>query len=254
MLQPRQLPLGRGLVDVEDRDRRLVFLDEVVDADDDLVAHLDRLLEPIRGLGDLPLRETLLDRFDHPAHAVDVVEAYRVASRSMSSVSRSRKYEPPSGSTMLVTPLSWAMICWVRAPASRPRRSAARAPRRASWYEASWCRPAQRRAPERGADDVVIGLLRGQGHARGLRVEAQLPRALVLRPEAIPHHFRPDFARGTELRDLLEEIAVRIEEEGNLGREVVDVEPRVDAYCTYSMPSRSVKASSCAEVDPASRM
>src|SRR5881227_3501394 len=32
----------------------------------------------------------------------------------MSSVSRSRKYEPPSGSTTLVTPLSCARICCVR--------------------------------------------------------------------------------------------------------------------------------------------
>ena len=38
-----------GVVDVEDRDRRLVLLDVVVDADDDLVAPLDRLLEAVGG-------------------------------------------------------------------------------------------------------------------------------------------------------------------------------------------------------------
>ena len=32
----------------------------------------------------------------------------------MSRVSFSTKYDPPSGSTTLVTPLSWAMICCVR--------------------------------------------------------------------------------------------------------------------------------------------
>ena len=32
----------------------------------------------------------------------------------MSRVSASTKYEPPSGSTVFATPLSWAMICCVR--------------------------------------------------------------------------------------------------------------------------------------------
>ena len=32
----------------------------------------------------------------------------------MRSVSASTKYEPPSGSTVLVTPVSCAITCWVR--------------------------------------------------------------------------------------------------------------------------------------------
>ncbi len=43
-------------------------------------------------------------------------------------VKDSRKYEPPNGSTVRVTPLSWAMICWVRSAiraASRVGRASA---------------------------------------------------------------------------------------------------------------------------------
>src|SRR5436190_12258702 len=45
LAEPRQLAVRRGFVDVEDRDRRLVVLHVVVDADDDLLARLDGLLE-----------------------------------------------------------------------------------------------------------------------------------------------------------------------------------------------------------------
>ena len=107
---------------------------------------------------------------------------------------------------------------------------------------------------ERRPHHVVVRLLRGQRHASRLCMEAQLPRARRSRLEPIAHHPRPDPARGAKLGDLLEEVAVRVEEEGDPRREHVDIEPGVDAYSTYSMPSRSVNASSCAAVAPASRM
>src|SRR5262249_14153046 len=40
---------------------------------------------------------------------------------------------------------------------------------------------------------------------------------------------RPDSAGGTVLRDLLEEVEVRVEEERETGREIVDVEAALDA-------------------------
>ena len=93
---------------------RLLVLHEVVDADDDLLLALDRLLEAVGRLRDLPLREAALDRRDHAAHARRSRRKYASASASMSCVSFSTKYEPPSGSTTFATPLSWAMICCVR--------------------------------------------------------------------------------------------------------------------------------------------
>src|SRR3954470_7780058 len=52
LIEPRHLPIGGALVDIQDRQRRLVALHEVVDADDDFVALLHCLLEAIRRLGD----------------------------------------------------------------------------------------------------------------------------------------------------------------------------------------------------------
>ena len=77
----------------------------------------------------------------------------------------------------------------------------------------------------RDADDVVVGLLRGQRAAGGLRVEAQLLRARIGRAEAIFHDPRPQPPRRAELRDLLEEVVVRVEEERQPLPERIDVEP-----------------------------
>ena len=76
---------------------------------------------------------------------------------------------------------------------------------------------------QRRAHDVVVGLLRGQAHARGLGVEAQHPGARVLGAEALLHGARPDPARRPELGDLLEEVGVGVEEEGEARREAVHV-------------------------------
>ena len=92
-------------------------------------------------------------------------------------------------------------------------------------------RPAEHRGQglDGGSDDVVVGLLGGQRDAGGLGVEAQLPRALVLGPESLAHDRRPELARGAVLGDLLEEVVVRVEEEGDARREAIHRQPRVDA-------------------------
>ena len=66
---------------------------------------------------------------------------------------------------------------------------------------------------QRDAHDVVVGLLRGQRAAGGLRVKAQLLRARVGRAEPVAHDARPQPPRRAELRDLFEEVVVRVEEE-----------------------------------------
>ena len=75
---------------------------------------------------------------------------------------------------------------------------------------------------DRRADDVVLGLLGGEGGAAGLGVEAQHQRARVLGAEALLREARPHAAGGAELRDLLEEVGVAGEEEGEPRRELVE--------------------------------
>ncbi len=81
---------------------------------------------------------------------------------------------------------------------------------------------------ERGADDVDLGLLRRERDARRLRVEAHEQRARVARAIAVAQLPRPDATGGAVLRDLLEEVEVRVEEEGEARRELVDVEAALD--------------------------
>src|SRR5437867_7046434 len=58
----------------------------------------------------------------------------------------------------------------------------------------------RRQRLERGAHDVVLGLLVPQRAPRGLGVEAHQPRLLPLRSEALAHVSRPDAPRRPELR------------------------------------------------------
>ena len=81
---------------------------------------------------------------------------------------------------------------------------------------------------QRDAHDVVLRLLGGEGDAAGLRVEAQHHRLRVLRPEALLHRVRPHVAGGAELGDLLEDVVVAVEEEGQAGGEVVDLQAGVE--------------------------
>ena len=78
---------------------------------------------------------------------------------------------------------------------------------------------------DRGPHDVVERLLGGQRDARGLGVEAHQPRARGARAVGLAQLARPDPPRRAVLGDLLEEVDVRVEEEAQAGREVVDVEP-----------------------------
>ena len=65
-------------------------------------------------------------------------------------------------------------------------------------------------------------------HPAGLGVEADHLRALVSRPNLSRMMLRPEPARGAELRDLLEEVVVRVEEEGEPRRELVDSSPAAE--------------------------
>ncbi len=74
------------------------------------------------------------------------------------------------------------------------------------------------------AGNVVQRLLRRERYAGSLRVEAHQPCALLLGAEAVLHQPVPDLARGAELGNLFEEVAVGIEEEAEARAEVIDIQ------------------------------
>ena len=185
---------------------------------------LDGLLEAVRRLGDLPLREALLDRLDHAAEAVDGLEvlpgaALHVERQPLDEVGAAERIDDAGDAALVRDDL-------LRPQRQRRRRLGRQRQRLVERVGVQRVGAAEHRRQrlQRGADDVVVRLLRRQRDAGGLGVEAQLPGALVSRLEAVAHHFRPELAGGAELGDLLEEIAVRVEEERDARREIVDIE------------------------------
>src|SRR6185437_16567796 len=73
------------------------------------------------------------------------------------------------------------------------------------------------------AYDVVVRLLRREGAARGLRMEAQGPRTRALGAVARGHGFVPDAPCRAVFGDFFEEIIVRIEKERKLWHELIHV-------------------------------
>ena len=149
------------------------------------------------------------------------------------------KYAPPSGSAVSVPPASCASSCCVRSAirAECSVGSASASSKPFVWIDCAPPRDRRERL-DRHAHDVVLRLLRGERRAARLRVEAERERARVRRAEAVAHDLRPEPARRAELRDLLEEVVVRVEEEGEPRAEVVGRQPRVDRGLRVGDPVR----------------
>jgi len=78
------------------------------------------------------------------------------------------------------------------------------------------------------ADDIVFGLLCGQGGAGGLRVEAEEERARIFCAETVAHDFGPEAWGGAVLGDFFEQVAMCVEEERELGSEVIHAEAGIE--------------------------
>ena len=204
--------------------RRLLD-DELVDAHDDPRPGLDLLLVAVRRVLDLPLHEG--DRLHRAAEPVDLVDVglrpvLDVAGEALHHVGPAQRVDGRRHPRL------------VREDLLGPERDAHR--RLGGQGQRLVHRVGVQRlaAAQNGgqrlhgdAHDVVLRLLRGQRAARRLGVEPEHQRARIPGPEPLPHEARPQPARGAELRDLLEEIVVGVEEERELRRELVDLEPGV---------------------------
>jgi hypothetical protein len=131
---------------------------------------------------DLSLGKTGLDRRHHATLTVDLGDQ-RSRPRSISEVSASTAYEPPSGSTTSPAPDSWPGSAGCAGPAGPRPRSATPAPRRSRWCAATGRPQHGGQRLDGGADDVVQRLVRRQGRARGLGVKAQHRRAGIARAQ-----------------------------------------------------------------------
>ena len=237
-LYPLELAPLRLWIEPVELDLLAFRLRVAVDAHDDALARLDVRVPAKCRLLDLALDVPLLDRCDRAAELVDVLDQLQRALLEL-VVSASMKKEPPSGSAVSVAPPL------VREHLLRPERDPGGVLGRererlveAVRMQALGAAAGRRERLDRDPDDVVLGLLRGEGRTAGLGVEAERERLRVRGAEAVAHQRRPQPPRGAELRHLLEEVVVRVEEEGEARAELVRRKARLDGRRAVGDPVR----------------
>ncbi len=170
-----------------------------------------------------------LDRLDHPAELVDplevlVAELLHPVGQRLDEVGAAERVDRVHHAGLVGDDLLRAQ----RDPDRRPP-SGAQAPRRSCSCAATGSRPS---TPASASIAVRTMLLSGccavSDTPGGLRVEAHPPRLRLFGPERVPELARPDPPRRPVLRDLLEEVDLRVEEERQARGEVVDVDAASD--------------------------
>ncbi len=210
--------------------------DVLVDAHDRAPPAVDLALEVERRTRDLALRIALLHGLHDPAHRVDLVDVLPrrgldLIGQRLDEVAAGQRVGDVGDAGLLEDQLL------------RAQRELRRVLGRQRVGLVVAVRVQRLRATEHGgerlhrrAHDGVERLLRHQRNAGGLRVGAQQPRPRVLRAEPLAHQLRPHPPAGAELGDLLEEVVVHVEEERQARRELVDVEPGLDAELHVADP------------------
>src|SRR5215208_5327077 len=198
----------------------------LVDVDVDHVALLLFQLALVagRGFGDFAHREALFDGRYHAPHLVNLVEI--LVGLPLELVGQGLD-EVGAAERVYGVRYTGLQGCYLLRPDGDAHRFFCRQRERLVervGVQALGAAEDGRQSLEGGAGDVVVRLLRGQGDACGLGVEAHPPRSLVLRAVFLLEDRGPDAAGGAELADLLEEVYVRVEEEGEARGEVVHVE------------------------------
>ena len=212
-LQALHLPPNHLLPHAHDLRLRLLLSRELVDADNRALAAINLHLYAIRVLLDLALLEPHLDGVQRPAYIVDAL--YVLERLLLDAIGQPLHVV---GSADRVDNVGHAgFVGYNLLRAERYLRCLLRGQRQRLIHGVGVQRlgAAQDGGQrlERGADDVVLRLLRGESGAAGLGVEAKHHRARVLGAEAFLSDAGPHAACGAELRHLLQEVGVGGEEE-----------------------------------------
>ena len=197
----------------------------VLTPDDRALPGAHRLLHPVRLVGDQPVQVALLDRLDHAAALLEVVHdgddlrLHGVGQR-LDVVGTAERVGDPRHAGLVRQHLLGAQ---------RERRGllAGQRERLVPGRGEHRLHAAEHRGHRLVGDphDVVVRLRCVERRAAGDAADPEHARAVVLRAVALPDDARPAAPAGAVLRDLLEEVAVRVEEERDLRRELVDRHP-----------------------------
>ncbi len=186
---------------------------EAVHPHDHPLAPLDLGRVAVRGLLDLALDEALLDGGHGPSEVFDPVDqlegaALQLVREGLDEVGPSERIRGVGRARLVLKDL-------LRAEGDPRGPLAGQRQRLVERVRVDRLCPAvgRRQRLDRDPHDVVLGLLRRQRRAARLCVEAEGQRTWVRDAEPLTQERRPQPPGGTELRDLLEEVVVRVEEE-----------------------------------------
>ena len=147
------------------------------------------------------------------------------ASASILSVSASTYHEPPSGSATLTTPVSSMSTCWVRSAISAACSVGSASVSSSALVCSELVPPSTAASASTAVRTTLLYGCCAVSETPAVWVWKRSHCAFsVLRAVDVAHPARPDAAGRPELRDLLEEVDVRVEEERQAGREPLDVE------------------------------
>ena len=196
---------------------------ELVHAHDHFLAAVDAGLAARRGLLDAHLGHAGLDRLGHAAQRLDLVDQLarlgdQAGGQRFDVVAAGQRIDD-LGDAGLVLEDELGVARDARGGGRRQR------DRLVERIGVQRLRAAQHRRHRLvgGADHVVVGVLLGERHARGLAVRAQRQRIGLLGLERLDQ-LGPQEARGAELGHFHEEVHADAEEEREPRREGVDVE------------------------------
>jgi len=219
--QLRVAGLLQGGVDREQVERDLLFLFEGIHADYDFFVRFDALLELVSRFADLALDVAVLDGLKRAAERVHLPDIghdafFNGVGELFDVVGAGQRVDAVSRAGLMRDDLLGAQGDLDRFFGGQREGFV-----HAVGVERLGAAEHGRQGLQGGADDVVLGLLGGEGRAAGLGVEAHHHRAFICRAKAFLHQARPDAAGGAELGDLFQEVVVAGEEEGELGGEVI---------------------------------
>ena len=204
------------------------MVDVLVHADDHRLARIDGDLGAVGRFLDLPLDEPGLDRRQRSAHSIDPLE--ELDRSLLDLIGQLFDRERAGDRVDRIRGAGLRRDDLLRAE-RQPRRFLGWQGQRlvaAVAVERLGAAEDRRHRLDGDPDDVVVGLLGGEGAARGLGMEPQLQRAGVGGPESVAHEARPQAPGRAELRDLFQEVVMGVEEEREPLAKLVHVEARVD--------------------------
>src|SRR6266436_3796814 len=215
------------LVNAQNGNVALLFRDEIVHSNHDLIFFLDGPLELVSGFLDFPLDEAYFNGAQHSSHRIhffDVFESTLLdfVGERFDGVGARDRVDGVGDAGFVGKNL-------LRAQSDQRGVLGRQGQRFVHGIGVKGLAAAEngRERLNGHANDVVFRLLRGERRTGGLRVETQHQRARIFRTKTFHHDFRPQAARGAILANFFEQIAVRVEEKRKLRREFIDAEPGV---------------------------